>query len=284
MDFDKDLITRASHGCWIVPACMIRSVDSPINSPYRREGFRQARLMRRDTFPSWFGSLNGTFVPLLAALVIVAVAAPLATGMPVVSTILVSFVLVAGVFAVHGSPLLRQGAVAAFVAVLALRWLAHIHGEEHQGMVIAAHLAICMYMILLGWMCVSTVLRRETITRDAVLGAVCGYIVIAYVFTFAYAVLEDISPGSLSNAAALPDHHADKAGRMTPDLLYFSFVTLTTVGYGDIIPAHRAARSLAILEMLTGQLYLAAFVARLVAMMSARHSGRRDDSSDRAGP
>ena len=52
------------------------------------------------------------------------------------------------------------------------------------------------------------------------------------------------------------------------ELMYFSFITLTTVGYGDIVPMAPMARSMVILEALAGQLYLAAFVARLVGAMS----------------
>ena len=70
---------------------------------------------------------------------------------------------------------------------------------------------------------------------------------------------------------------------MTPELMYYSFTTLTTVGYGDIAPATRVARSLAILEMLAGQLYLAAFVARLVGVMAAPRIGPQDESPDKTG-
>jgi hypothetical protein len=173
--------------------------------------------------------------------------------------------------------------VAAIVIVLVLRWLAHVYGEEHRPLVAVSHLAIGMYMFVLGAICVAAVLRREQITRDTVLGAVCGYILIAYFFTFGYAVLEDIKPGSFSSNVVLQDYDGARIGHGTPELLYYSFVTLTTVGFGDIVPANRAARSLAILEMLTGQLYLAAFVARLVGVMSSVRTGPRDDTSDGSG-
>ena len=81
-------------------------------------------------------------------------------------------------------------------------------------------------------------------------------------------ILEDIRPGSFLNSGVSSHYqHASKIGEETPELLYFSFVTLTTVGYGDIVPATPAARSLAILEMLAGQLYLASLVARLVGIL-----------------
>jgi len=150
--------------------------------------------------------------------------------------------------------------------------------------VTVSHLAIAGYMMLLTAICVAAVLRREQITRDTILGAVCGYILIAYVFALAYAALEDTKPGSFRSSVAPPERDVAEIGHLTPELMYYSFVTLTTVGYGDIAPASRTARSLAILEMLAGQLYLAAFVARLVGVMGSERISRRDKSVDGAGP
>lgn len=216
--------------------------------------------------------LRGTFIPLLAALVVVLVAAPLATGLPLVSAMLVSVVLIAGVFAVHGSRRLRRIAIAALALTLGVRWIADVQGEAHHGLVIGSHLLIAAYMLFLEIMCITAVLRREQITLDTVLGAVCGYLLIAYLFTFVFAAVEDATPGSFASNMPLPESDAAKIGRLTPELMYFSFVTLTSVGYGDIVPVSRPARSLAVLEMLSGQLYLAAFVARLVGVMQVRHS------------
>ncbi len=232
----------------------------------------------------WIAMLNGTFVPLLVGLLILLVFTPLAEAWPLSSTILVSFVLITGVFAVHGNRLLRQVVVVFLAMVLGIRWLVHLHGEEHKSLVVVTHLAVGMYMLLLGLICVATVLRRERITRDTVLGAICGYILIAYFFTFVYAIIEDISPGSFSDTAAVSAYDRPRMGQIASELLYYSFTTLATVGYGDIVPVHRLARSVAILEMLAGPLYLAAFVARLVGAMNAGHSDGHDGSSDRPGP
>jgi hypothetical protein len=229
-------------------------------------------------------ALGGTFVPLLAALLIVLVIAPVAGHWPLVSSILVTCLLIAGLFAFHRHPLLRRGMFVAVVIVLGLRWLSQLYGEEHTVLVVVSHSALVVYMGLLCAVCVDAVLRREQITRDTILGAVCGYILIAYVFTFGYAILEDINPGNFSSSVLLNDYDGAKIGHGTPELLYYSFVTLTTVGFGDIVPATRVARSLAILEMLIGQLYLAAFVARLVGVMSATRGGSGAESSLTDGP
>jgi hypothetical protein len=226
---------------------------------------------------------SGTFLPLLVALLGLLVAAPLVEEWPLITTGLVSLVLIAGAFAVHHNPLLRKAVILALVMVLGVRWLAQAYGERHHAMVVGSHLMSGSYLLMLGAICMAVVLSREQITRDTVVGAVCGYILVAYVFAFGYAILEDLRPGSFTWSTNPPAHGAAGLGDLTQEFVYFSFVTLTTTGYGEIVPASRGARSLAIIEMLAGPLYLAAFVARMVAVMSGSPSGQRDGTSGRSG-
>lgn len=105
------------------------------------------------------------------------------------------------------------------------------------------------------------VFRKGPITIQRVQGAVAGYLLLGLIWVSAYELLEIVSPGSIRNSTlAIPPE------TMTPSLIYFSFTTLTTVGYGDITPANQVARSLAMLEALTGQLFPAILIARLVSM------------------
>jgi hypothetical protein len=101
------------------------------------------------------------------------------------------------------------------------------------------------------------------------MGGVAGYLLIGVTWAFAYMLLVEEVPDAIhfpSSFAAIP------AGEPTR-LVYFSFVTLTTVGYGDAYPVHRVARSLAIAEALIGQLYPAILIASLVGMaLQARFS------------
>ena len=215
-------------------------------------------------------SLKGTFVPLLVALMVVLVIAPVAEDWPVVASVLVTVLLVTGVLAVHEHSLLRRGMVVAVVITLVLRWLAHVHGEEHRSLVIVSHLALGIYMLLLTGISVAAVLRRERVTGDTILGAVCGYILIAYVFTFGYAVIEDLNPGNFSSSLVLPEYDGAKIGHGTPELLYYSFVTLTTVGYGDIVPATPVARIITICEVFIGYIMLGGLLSIFTNKMAKR--------------
>jgi hypothetical protein len=105
------------------------------------------------------------------------------------------------------------------------------------------------------------VFRKGPITLQRVQGAVAEYLLLGLIWASAYELVELFIPRAILNGnLAIPPQV------LTPNLIYFSFVTLTTVGYGDFTPVHHIARSLAILEALTGQLFPAILIARLVSM------------------
>jgi len=99
-----------------------------------------------------------------------------------------------------------------------------------------------------------------TVTFDRILGAVVLYVLIGVVWAEACQLISIRVPGAYAGIAH------DSSSIDHSSWIYFSFVTLTTVGYGDITPVAHAARSLAILEALIGQLYPAIVLARLVSL------------------
>ncbi|UCF34649.1 MAG: hypothetical protein JSV78_04955 [Phycisphaerales bacterium] len=219
----------------------------------------------------WYRQLGGTFIPLLAGLVLMLVLAPLLDEIPIASTLLVSVILLTGIFTVYRNPRLRIAVTAGLVVALLLRWLAYSFGSEHETILVFAHLVVSSYFAFIGVIVVASVLGHREVTHNTLIGAVCGYLLIAYVFAYGYATLEAATP----DAPFLAGQSSDVAdpgrfGRTGGELLYFSFVTLTTLGYGDIHPVSPIARSLSILEVLCGQLYLAAFIARLISLLRGR--------------
>ena len=86
---------------------------------------------------------------------------------------------------------------------------------------------------------------------------------VGYGWTFAYALLDETLPGSFATVTQIGPN--DYIGRVM-QLRYFSFMTLTTVGYGDVVPRSSAARTMAVLEAVMGQFYLAVLIARLVGL------------------
>jgi hypothetical protein len=100
---------------------------------------------------------------------------------------------------------------------------------------------------------------HKEVTRDLIIGAAVVYLLMAIMWTFVFTVVETLHPGSFN----LPEGQSMEAGE---HFIYFSFVTLTTLGYGDITPVTRLARNLCTLEAVIGQLYLVVQVAWLVGV------------------
>jgi hypothetical protein len=115
-------------------------------------------------------------------------------------------------------------------------------------------------LLLLGIVLAQT-LRRGPITFHRIQGSIAAYVLLGVIWAHAYSLIAVLRPGAFSG----PVNAADGPRAF----LYFSFVTLTTVGYGDVLPVHAAARSLANLEAMVGTLYLAILVARLVSLAVA---------------
>ena len=124
-------------------------------------------------------------------------------------------------------------------------------------------LSTLMTLTLFAAVVAAQVYRSGPVTYHRILGAVAVYLLLGLTWASAYELLNHLRPGAFAGNfdASVPQTWT-----------YYSFVTLTTTGYGDIAPVHPVARSLAIAEALTGQLYLAITLARLVAL----HVGPRN--------
>jgi hypothetical protein len=112
------------------------------------------------------------------------------------------------------------------------------------------------------------VFRQGRITYHRIVGAVLLYLIIGLIFVALYGFVTLATPQAFTNLPAL---HGDFAA--SGNLIYFSFVTLTTTGYGDIAPLHPYARSLANVEAIIGQIYPATLLARIVTLELAHMAG-----------
>jgi hypothetical protein len=124
-------------------------------------------------------------------------------------------------------------------------------------------------LAILVFMTLKRTLRPGPVTMYRVMGGIAGYLLIGATWAFAYELVAQQAPGAI---------HFDAPRAQTPpwqvnDLIYFSFITLTTVGYGDVHPVHPVVRSLAVAEALIGQLYVAILIASLVGMALQDKSG-----------
>lgn len=106
------------------------------------------------------------------------------------------------------------------------------------------------------------VLRTPRITTETIYGALCCYLLFGITWAHAYALLSGLD----TNAFRGVDGSGPDGQRTFADFLYYSYVTLTTLGYGDVVPSSAKAKSLAMMEAITGVIFVAVQIARLVGM------------------
>jgi hypothetical protein len=133
---------------------------------------------------------------------------------------------------------------------------------------LAGHLCEVLFLLGASVLIVKSLFGARTLTFDSILGAICGYLFLGLGWAVLYSLIEGFRPGSFDISPKLLT--AGEPARPLPQvLIYYSFVTLTTVGYGDISPVSPATRTLAWIEAITGQFYLAVIVAGLVSVLAA---------------
>lgn len=177
------------------------------------------------------------------------------------SAIFFSLLLISGVAYITKRRLLRRAAGAVVFTAIFLHWL-HEYNPT-PGLAIAASLVSLLCLIILTLVMLIRVFRETgAVTTSRVQGAVAAYVLFGITWSILYRLLDLCLPTAFSIAAT---------SGMTPDeqretFAYFSFVTLTTLGYGDITATHSIARMFVVFEALVGQLYPATLLARLVSL------------------
>lgn len=134
--------------------------------------------------------------------------------------------------------------------------------------VLITYLALIPYLLMLVWILGRFLVIVKVITRDVLYAAVSLYLLLGAVFVPLYGMLDLFIPGSLRDGS-FPD-----APVQWQQLVYFSYTTLTSSGYGDILPVSWWARSLANLEMIAGVLFITIVMSRLVALYTSNVSSQ----------
>lgn len=211
-------------------------------------------------------------VQLLVALVILLICAPFLEeleGGHLILAVLFSLVLLAAVFAVADRKRTLTIAVVLAVPAITARWISQFRPD----LVHPAVFLICA-LLLLGFVIAHLllfILRAPVVTVEVLCASVAAYLMLGLMWTVAYWLVDQVTPGGAFSFNT--DRGVHSMNGFTG--FYFSFITLSTVGYGDITPVSQAARWLAAMEAMTGLLYVAVLIARLVSLYSRAKS---DDS------
>jgi hypothetical protein len=188
---------------------------------------------------------------------------------PLILNVIAAAVLLSATYAVsRRRSFLIFALSVSIVSIVLTFWLAT---APSFWLVVVAHSTLVVLITFFAVAILSYVLGRGKVTWDKIYGAICAYLLCGSAWMFAYSVIEEVQPGSFSWLnSPLPHDLVDRVMH----LRYFSFVTLATIGYGDIVPRLPAARTLALLEAILGQFYLVALVGRLVGLHIV-HGGDR---------
>ena len=230
----------------------------------------------------WFDNAHQhRFDVLLGALVLVLFSVPVAglTG-PGAHPVLVRYVvtgvfiamLLSAVFAVSESCKAPRIAVALAVPVILAELVTLL--SDREGFAAAGYMLGVAFLGYVTIVILRFIFKGDRVTFNTICAALCVYLLLGVIWALGYSLLEVLEPGSFHFTLA---EARETAGIRFGDertifALYYSFVTMTTLGYGDILPTSSAARMLATLQAVMGQLYLAVLVARLVGLHIAQAS------------
>ncbi len=225
--------------------------------------------MIRDRLPQFLrDALRGRFLPLLIALLLYFALVPLLEGFVGVRILINNFfsvILISGVYAVSD----RRHPVRAALFVLfllGLVWVAHF--AEIPAITLASHGIWSLFFAYSIITILSFVFREKKVTANVICAAIVAYMLIGLMWSEIFSIMDILQPDSFAFA-----HGDTKDSRLA--LTYYSFVTLTTLGYGDVTPVSDPARSYAILEAIIGQIFLTVLVARLVGLQISQAAGNK---------
>ncbi len=223
--------------------------------------------------------MSNRFQLLLVPLVLLILVQPLVAqgNLPGYVTKLLTLLVIVGAYRIlrpHRKLMWVTGVLFVIAAVavptdqVSTGWTAHVIGAT------AIVTALTITALIIAYEAV----HERWVTRDTLLGALAVYLLIGITSTVVYEVIEVLAPGSFTNLQGLSPEEA------FAELNYFSLVTLTTLGYGDIAPVAPTARTMAVLEAIVGQFFVAGVVGLLISRGGTQLPTAASTGPDTANP
>ena len=203
--------------------------------------------------------VTGSFLTLLLCLTGLMLAAPFAETWhsPVLVDGVTTVVFFAGMWSLlHNKNVLWLGLITLLPAIIS-RWM-YLYSPSELLLYISST-STAVFMMFNALALIAYILKQDEPHPDTIYGGICVYLFLGFLWGELFLLTELAAPGSFSLNIENLNYSTIKA-----DLTYFSFVTLATLGYGEITPVGNMARTLAIIEAVLGQMFVAVFIARLV--------------------
>lgn len=215
------------------------------------------------------GLLKFSAIHYLVALLLLFLITPLIEHLKygdILEALSLTLVLCTGVLAVGGRGFIFKLAICLVLPTLAGRWINYFRPD-----LVSAEYYLVGGIAFVGFVVfhlLRFVLRAPRVNEEVLAAGVAVFLTFGLLWTIIYIALGRLRPDSFAFSTGPEAKHVMNG----PTALYFSFITLTTVGYGDIAPVSNVARTFAFMEAITGNLYLAVLVARLVSLYSSANS------------
>ena len=181
-------------------------------------------------------------------------------GVSLIMEIFFSAIFLAGIYAASQNKHIFYSSLIIAIPALIISWTNLF--VEYDHLVLVGRILGIFFYVLIATVILIYLFKEKEISPDVIIGSICAYLLIGLLWSNLYAVLETLTPGSFMIPEGL--------GTEPSYFLYYSFVTMTTLGYGDITPLSPPAQSLSLLEAIGGQLYIAILIARLVGIHIAQ--------------
>jgi|SRR5579871_4676684 len=213
------------------------------------------------------------YLVLLGALLLVLVVQPVSLGFSTPPQLFDAFLVLVSValllsFCTDKNRRLAAFAFGAPICLLSLGGYL-LAGPPRNAAVLIGHFLAVLFFFWAAALIVASLFRRRALSLDSVFGAICGYLLLGMAWGVLYSMLDTVWSESFEVGSRLAGQVQAEHSRVSL-FTYYSFITLTTVGYGDVTPVSTPARTCAWLEALTGQFYLAVLVAGLVGALLSR--------------
>jgi hypothetical protein len=220
-----------------------------------------------NSWPFHEGRFRYSIALFLGALIVMFLSLPFITEFAygnVVASLLMTVVLLSAVLAVGGRrKSLIWGIILVTPAIIA-QWLRHFYPSINRGFGVIPGIVFVLYIILHLF---NFIFRTRKVTGEVLCASIANYLLMGLAWSFAYVLIADFIPDAF--VFTVGPATAQKMEGFTS--IYFSFVTLSTIGYGDIVAVSPFARMLAITEATTGMFYVAILISRLVSLQATSH-------------
>lgn len=203
---------------------------------------------------------------LLAAQLLLSFVSPLFSSTPFASTVLditISIVFITAIYVISSTRKHFIIGMILMVPTLILTWGVKIYQQETLEFI--ALFGSVFFFCYIAWLILVDIFRTRMVTFDIIAAGISVYLFFGNICGFIYAIISRLDPDAFSIPEVTVSYVGDSIGNVS-SAMYFSFVTLTTLGYGDITPINDFARSLAYLEAAMGQIYLTVLIASLVGI------------------